>query len=135
MGYTSYRDSTLVFLHIHNIHAVRDSHRKLMALCGSTTLPSTKFLADVEDTGWLTHVRSVLEGGVRVASALHRWVWLCVFLRPFVGRSPIPSVLSAHVIRAAMVAMLLLQRHVGAHTLQRRMGQDFTGTCCMVGGG
>ena len=24
MGYTSYRDSTLVFLHIHNIHAVRE---------------------------------------------------------------------------------------------------------------
>ena len=49
------------------------SLRKLTSVCTSSSLPGTKFLSDVEDTGWLVHVRSILEGAVRVAHALHTY--------------------------------------------------------------
>lgn len=83
-GYTSYSFSRLVFLGIANIHAVRDAHRRVSTLSGggaASIAPGTRscppasssrWWADVEDSGWLGHVRTILAGGARVARALHR---------------------------------------------------------------
>jgi len=109
MGYTSYKSTPLVFLGIHNIHVVRErcdrsarvvgsclphacmrtshgrSHKKLMTVCKSP--PSSAFLSDVEDSGWLQHLRSILEGASRVATAVHR----CPICRAVVVTVPFHS--------------------------------------------
>eukprot|EP00041_Stephanoeca_diplocostata_P036355 m.1323399 g.1323399 ORF g.1323399 m.1323399 type:complete len:648 (-) comp24849_c0_seq9:2839-4782(-) len=77
LGYeyaSSYPDAVVSFLNIHNIHAMRESFKKLKDLCCSFT-ESTKAKTDqqrrwhsgVEATGWLKHVQAVLHGAVRVA--------------------------------------------------------------------
>lgn len=73
MGYEiGYDGCDVEFLGIHNIHAVRESHRRLETLCcGTGSGDEHKWLQAVEDTGWLAHLRTVLSGGIRCARALH----------------------------------------------------------------
>lgn len=77
LGYeyaSSYPFAVVNFLNIHNIHAMRESFKKLKDLCCSVH-ESGKNKADqhrrwhsgVEATGWLKHVQAVLHGAVRVA--------------------------------------------------------------------
>lgn len=73
-GYENYPGfSQLEFLGIHNIHAVRDSYRKLEALAtGSAGGNDISWTSAVADSGWLHHVRSILGGALFVAESMHR---------------------------------------------------------------
>ena len=68
---------TIEFFGIHSIHVMRDSFSKLKNLCLSNAALSnifkdTEWASQVEDTGWLKHVRTVLTGGIRIAVGMHR---------------------------------------------------------------
>ncbi len=78
-GYESYAQCETVFLGIHNIHAVRDAHRRMEALVrknGPTSAgdaPSSDDLSwwgAVESAGWYTMVRTILTASWRVAHAM-----------------------------------------------------------------
>jgi Myotubularin-like phosphatase domain len=72
-GYENYSTfSQLEFLGIHNIHAVRDSYKKLEALSLSANASDVNWTSAVADSGWLHHVRSVLGGAIFVAESMHR---------------------------------------------------------------
>lgn len=69
-----YPFAELAFLGIANIHEMRHSLRALDALvCKSdSSSDNWQWLAKVEGTRWLGHVRRVLAGAIRVAAALAR---------------------------------------------------------------
>ena len=47
-------------MNIANIHAMRDSVDKLQVVC--ELVQENKWLSQLEDTQWLTHIRAVLKG-------------------------------------------------------------------------
>ncbi|CAM9100290.1 unnamed protein product [Ectocarpus fasciculatus] len=70
-GYESYPDCPLEFAGIGNIHVMRDSLAKLEGLCLGGTAKDQDWMAAVEDTRWLSHVRNVLSSAWTVASKAH----------------------------------------------------------------
>ena len=78
-GWETYKNTSIEFFGIHSIHVMRDSFNKLKSLClNNSSLASpfkdAEFSSAVEDTGWLKHVRTVILGGLRIATAMHRCV-------------------------------------------------------------
>jgi len=71
-GYEVYPGTSLEFLNMHNIHAVRDSHRAVEALCLGLSPNDVNWTAAVSETSWLYHLRTVLSAGLFVAEAMHR---------------------------------------------------------------
>jgi len=78
-GYESYPQCETVFLGIHNIHAVRDAHRRMEAVVRKSgpTAPGDAPSSDdlswwgaVEGAGWYTMVRTILTASWRVAHAM-----------------------------------------------------------------
>lgn len=68
-GYESedaYKNAELVFLDIHNIHVMRESLRKLKDIC-FPTIDDNHWLSSIESTGWLTHIKQILSGAVKIA--------------------------------------------------------------------
>ena len=67
-----YPFAELAFLGIANIHEMRHSLRALTTLVckADSSSDNWQWLAKVEGTRWLGHVRRVLAGGIRVAAAL-----------------------------------------------------------------
>eukprot|EP01117_Protostelium_nocturnum_P015191 TRINITY_DN5858_c0_g3_i1.p1 TRINITY_DN5858_c0_g3~~TRINITY_DN5858_c0_g3_i1.p1 ORF type:complete len:1023 (+),score=305.38 TRINITY_DN5858_c0_g3_i1:105-3173(+) len=66
----AYKNTTLKFLGIDNIHVVRTSLNKLQSLCQARTGKTTEYpnwLSGLESTGWLTHIRKILRGARRIA--------------------------------------------------------------------
>jgi hypothetical protein len=81
----NYENARLVFMDIDNIHAVRDSMDRLMRLCNEDPESGNddNFLARLADTGWLMHVRTILEAAVRmldILQVLSGLVWSCLVL-------------------------------------------------------
>lgn len=76
-GYESYAGTKLEFCNIHNIHVVRDSYKKVEALCLSTAHPNSKedinWSAALTATGWLTQIRTVLAAGLLAAKSMHHF--------------------------------------------------------------
>lgn len=80
MGYEDelrYPHTSVSFQNIQNIHTIRGSMDKLMHLVTSTSAsssssssvssPGHNWLANVENTGWLNHLRAVLNASITVA--------------------------------------------------------------------
>ncbi|PRP86422.1 myotubularin-related protein 2 [Planoprotostelium fungivorum] len=71
-----YKNMTLKFLGIDNIHVVRSSLLKLQALCQPKTLKKRKeyhgWLMSIESTGWLTLIRKILKGARRIAELVEK---------------------------------------------------------------
>lgn len=64
-------NTTLEFLGIDNIHAIRNSFQRLRSVISSrSTSESMMWLKHIEDTNWLYYIRMVLLGSVRVAHAM-----------------------------------------------------------------
>lgn len=57
---TSYKNITIAFMDIENIHVMRSSFNKLAELCLATGGIDANWLTKVEACGWLDHVRLVL---------------------------------------------------------------------------
>lgn len=70
-GYETYPGTDIMFLGIHNIHAVRDSFKKVQALALGLTKNDVTWDSNIADSSWTTHVRTILQGGMTVAHALH----------------------------------------------------------------
>ncbi len=70
-GYESYTATDLVFMGIQNIHAVRDSFKKVQALAMDPNNSDADWDSAIADTAWLTHVRLIIEAGIFTARALH----------------------------------------------------------------
>ncbi len=66
-----YIGCTVKFCDIGNIHAVRTSLQKLETLTQSETVSDLKWLGLVEYTGWLYHIRALLQASIRVAATVH----------------------------------------------------------------
>ncbi len=56
---------------IQNIHAVRDSFKKVQALAMDPNNSDADWDSAIADTAWLTHVRLIIEAGIFTARALH----------------------------------------------------------------
>jgi len=71
---TSYPNIRLDFYNIANIHAIRDSFKGMTTLMMSASPPSgdINFSRLVEDTQWLTHIRTVLKASVDTATFIRR---------------------------------------------------------------
>jgi myotubularin-related protein 1/2 len=67
-----YLNSRIRFLDIPNIHAVRNSLERLEELCVGEVTSDAGFLKNVEATKWLTHIRMILTGAMRIAHCIHR---------------------------------------------------------------
>ncbi|XP_035226539.1 myotubularin-related protein 2-like [Stegodyphus dumicola] len=68
-GYESedaYQNAELIFLDIHNIHVMRESLRKLKEVC-FPSIDENHWLASVESTHWLEHIRFIMAGALRIA--------------------------------------------------------------------
>eukprot|EP00511_Aplanochytrium_stocchinoi_P005858 CAMPEP_0204838414 /NCGR_PEP_ID=MMETSP1346-20131115/30855_1 /ASSEMBLY_ACC=CAM_ASM_000771 /TAXON_ID=215587 /ORGANISM="Aplanochytrium stocchinoi, Strain GSBS06" /LENGTH=221 /DNA_ID=CAMNT_0051974455 /DNA_START=336 /DNA_END=998 /DNA_ORIENTATION=- len=77
MGYedeSRYHGTSISFQNIENIHAVRSSLEKLFKLSQSTSSSSmgSNYLANIENTGWLNHIRAILVGAVKAAAFVGR---------------------------------------------------------------
>jgi myotubularin-related protein 1/2 len=62
-----YKNTTLSFFGIGNIHAVRDSYRKISALCASPATNDVQWMQLVEDTKWLSMIRLILSSSWQAA--------------------------------------------------------------------
>ena len=71
-GYEVYVGTQLQFLNIANIHAVRDSHRKMESLCLNSTPADVGWSQALHDAGWLMHLRTILSGALFCSQAMHR---------------------------------------------------------------
>ncbi|XP_054722189.1 myotubularin-related protein 2-like [Uloborus diversus] len=68
-GYESedaYQNAELIFLDIHNIHVMRESLRKLTEVC-FPSIDENHWLANIESTHWLEHIRFIIAGALRIA--------------------------------------------------------------------
>eukprot|EP01029_Cantina_marsupialis_P015232 TRINITY_DN33306_c0_g2_i1.p1 TRINITY_DN33306_c0_g2~~TRINITY_DN33306_c0_g2_i1.p1 ORF type:complete len:794 (-),score=183.02 TRINITY_DN33306_c0_g2_i1:215-2596(-) len=63
-----YQDIEMLFMNIENIHAVRESYRRLMRLVRSLWQGRDEFWhSQFEGTGWLRHIQALLRAGAHVA--------------------------------------------------------------------
>jgi myotubularin-related protein 1/2 len=68
-----YTNSTIQFCNVGNIHAVRDSYQKLCSVCNSDSTNDVNFHSLIEDTKWLSHVRTILAASWEAAYWVHVW--------------------------------------------------------------
>lgn len=71
-GYESedaYQNVEVIFLDIHNIHVMRESLRKLKEVCFPAT-DDQKWLSNIDNTGWLKHIKCVLAGAIRIVDRI-----------------------------------------------------------------
>lgn len=64
MGYeltnSDYQNCVIEFYNIANIHVMRDSLKKIKKMCETLpSLDSENFAKELENTGWLEHIRRV----------------------------------------------------------------------------
>lgn len=64
-----YQNAEVIYLDIPNIHAVRESWRKLKDLC-YPGLNEQKWHSNLEATQWLDHVRAILNGALKIADKI-----------------------------------------------------------------
>ena len=67
----NYTNIEILFLNIHNIHVMRDSCNKLVALCSSRETTAA-WGVEVEATDWLMHIRNLLDCAVNMARYVNK---------------------------------------------------------------
>ncbi|VDQ01792.1 unnamed protein product [Trichobilharzia regenti] len=65
-----YRNVVIQFFDIENIHVVRSSLEKLLKVCCSPTITLENFTSGLDKSGWLKHLRAILEAAYFVAKRL-----------------------------------------------------------------
>ncbi|XP_065843343.1 myotubularin-related protein 6-like [Oscarella lobularis] len=66
----SYEKMDLKFIGIQNIHVMRDSLQKLTDVARNPNLTMSEFLTGLAGSGWLKHIRGILETSIFIAKAL-----------------------------------------------------------------
>ncbi|KAL4151680.1 hypothetical protein PRNP1_008622 [Phytophthora ramorum] len=59
----NYKNCTVTFMEIPNIHSMRESMKKLRNLCASPSCDNLRWLGSIEDTKWLVYIRQILNHG------------------------------------------------------------------------
>ncbi|ETI38211.1 hypothetical protein, variant [Phytophthora nicotianae P10297] len=66
----NYKNCTISYMEIPNIHSMRESMKKLRNLCASPSCDNLRWLGSIEDTKWLVYVRQLLKSGLHIAQLL-----------------------------------------------------------------
>ncbi|XP_054830159.1 myotubularin-related protein 6 isoform X2 [Eublepharis macularius] len=66
----NYSNIRFQFVGIENIHVMRSSLQKLLEVCGTRGLSVNDFLSGLESSGWLRHIKAVLEAAIFLAKAI-----------------------------------------------------------------
>lgn len=67
---SNYPGTVLSFVDIQNIHAMRESIRKLLRALQADESSAGDFLREVQSSGWLDHIQHILRGAVSVAALI-----------------------------------------------------------------
>ncbi|KAJ7310566.1 hypothetical protein JRQ81_007513 [Phrynocephalus forsythii] len=66
----NYDNIRFKFIGIENIHVMRSSLQKLLEVCEMRSLSMSDFLTGLENSGWLRHIKAILDAGVFLAKAV-----------------------------------------------------------------
>ncbi|KAM8908315.1 myotubularin-related protein 7a isoform 2-T2 [Spinachia spinachia] len=58
------------FIGIENIHVMRNSQQKMLEACEQRSPSMSDFLEGLESSGWLKHIKAVLDAGIFIAKAI-----------------------------------------------------------------
>lgn len=73
-----YENIKFQFLGIENIHVMRTSLQKLVETCEQKSLTMSGFLGSLESSGWLKHIRSILDTSHFIANAVDKGISVVV---------------------------------------------------------
>ncbi|KAF4800186.1 Myotubularin-related protein 8 [Turdus rufiventris] len=65
-----YENIRFKFIGIENIHVMRSSLQKLLEVCEMKSPSMSDFLTGLENSGWLRHIKAVMDAGVFLAKAV-----------------------------------------------------------------
>ncbi|XP_065499536.1 myotubularin-related protein 8 isoform X1 [Caloenas nicobarica] len=66
----NYDNIRFKFIGIENIHVMRNSLQKLLEVCETKSPSMSDFLTGLENSGWLRHIKAVMDAGVFLAKAV-----------------------------------------------------------------
>ncbi|XP_066515509.1 myotubularin-related protein 8 isoform X2 [Hoplias malabaricus] len=66
----NYANIRFQFQGIENIHVMRSSLQKLLELCAQKSLTMSDYLTGLENSGWLRHIKAVMDAGFFLAKAV-----------------------------------------------------------------
>ncbi|KAM9375518.1 myotubularin-related protein 7a isoform 2-T2 [Pholidichthys leucotaenia] len=66
----NYSNIKFQFLGIENIHVMRNSQQKMLEVCELRSPSMSDFLEGLENSGWLKHIKAVLDAGIFIAKAV-----------------------------------------------------------------
>ncbi|XP_048192433.1 myotubularin-related protein 8 isoform X2 [Perognathus longimembris pacificus] len=66
----NYTNIRFRFLGIENIHVMRNSLQKLLEVCELKNPTMSEFLVGLESSGWLRHIKSIMEAGIFITKAV-----------------------------------------------------------------
>ncbi|KAL8181154.1 UNVERIFIED_CONTAM: Myotubularin- protein 8 [Gekko kuhli] len=66
----NYDNIRFKFIGIENIHVMRSSLQKLLEVCETRSPSMSDFLTGLESSGWLRHIKAVMDAGVFLAKAV-----------------------------------------------------------------
>ncbi|XP_032410896.1 myotubularin-related protein 7a isoform X1 [Xiphophorus hellerii] len=66
----NYSNIKFQFMGIENIHVMRNSQQKMLEVCELRSPSMSDFLEGLESSGWLKHIKAVLDTGVFIAKAV-----------------------------------------------------------------
>ncbi|KAA8588535.1 hypothetical protein FQN60_009880 [Etheostoma spectabile] len=66
----NYSNIKFQFIGIENIHVMRNSQQKMLGVCQLRSPSMSDFLEGLESSGWLKHIKAVLDAGIFIAKAV-----------------------------------------------------------------
>ncbi|XP_049560460.1 myotubularin-related protein 8 [Orcinus orca] len=66
----NYANIRFRFIGIENIHVMRSSLQKLLEVCELKTPTMSEFLSSLESSGWLRHIKAIMDAGIFIAKAV-----------------------------------------------------------------
>ncbi|XP_023380788.1 myotubularin-related protein 8 isoform X3 [Pteropus vampyrus] len=66
----NYANIRFRFMGIENIHVMRSSLQKLLEVCELKTPTMSEFLSGLESSGWLKHIKAIMDAGIFIAKAV-----------------------------------------------------------------
>ncbi|XP_023489700.1 phosphatidylinositol-3,5-bisphosphate 3-phosphatase MTMR8 isoform X2 [Equus przewalskii] len=66
----NYANIRFRFMGIENIHVMRSSLQKLLEVCELKTPTMSEFLSGLESSGWLRHIKAIMDAGIFIAKAV-----------------------------------------------------------------
>ncbi|XP_027732727.1 myotubularin-related protein 8-like isoform X2 [Vombatus ursinus] len=72
----NYANIRFRFIGIENIHVMRGSLQKLLEVCEMKVPSMSDFLAGLENSGWLKHIKTIMDAGIFLAKVLIEREWI-----------------------------------------------------------